>query len=55
MCFLCGSFFLLMYKQEPNPKICLKDGLEDFKSFNFGTHQDGSVVFPPKKDRTEKT
>ena len=49
VCFLCGSFFLLMYKQELNPKICLKDGLEDFKSFNFGTHQDGSVVFPPKK------
>ena len=41
--------FLTNVQQELNPKICLKDGLEDFKSFNFGTHQDGSVVFPPKK------
>ena len=36
-----------MYKQKLNPKICLKDGLEDFKSFNFGTQEDLSVVFPP--------
>lgn len=45
-----------MYKQKLNPKICLKDGLEDFKSFNFGTQEDLSVVFPPpkKKDRTER-
>lgn len=55
MCaFRAAHFFKLVYKQKLNLKICLKDGLEDFKSFNFGTHQDGSVVFPQKKDRTER-